>query len=137
MSVANHMERISDEHLAELERQHGRIKHVVYNGVDIVFRKPKKHECQLHAAALENPQQKPGADEELAKWLVVQVGAAKDREAKTALASLIEEYPYMVRNEAIGGALARLTGVVQDEHAKTYGDALKNSDTSPSSSQRA
>lgn len=116
---------IKDDELAELEKLHGRIKHVTYNGTDLVFRKPKRVEVQQHSAKLasDNPTEKAVADEQLAQLLVVRCGDAKGAKAKEAFLALLEDYPYAVRNAAVGGALAKLTGVVQDDEAKSYGSA--------------
>lgn len=132
------MSRITDEHLAELERVHGRIKHVTYNGIDLVFRKPKRPECQAYIAKAQgdNPSEKAAADDQLAQLLVVQVGdlSSPIAEVKRAFLNLLEDYPLAARNAAVGGALAKLTGAVQDENAKTYGSGSKgNANPLPSS----
>ena len=134
---ADHLSKITDEYLADLERAHGRIKHVVYNGVDLVFRKPKRHECKDHAIKLENPQSKVDADEQLAQLLVVRCGDAEGKEARQAFLSLLDDYPYLARNEAVGGALAKLTGVVQDADAKRYGNTLEASGVPQPSTPKA
>ncbi len=119
MGEADHMSRITEEHLAELGRQHGRVKHVVYNGVDLVFRKPKRVECQQHAAKLESPAEKVVADEQLAQLLIVECGDKSGPEAKVAFLALLDDFPYLTKNPKIGGALAKLTGVVEEEEVKS------------------
>lgn len=121
MPVATHVQKISEEQIEALRKQYSRIKYVNYNGVELVFRKPHRHECQDHAMKLENPAQKIVADEQLAQLLVVQCGPAEGIKAKEAFLALLDDFPYLVRNEAVGSALAKLTGVVQDEEAKNYG----------------
>lgn len=130
---ADYARRLSDEHLANLERQYGRIKYVEYNGIPIVFRKPKRHECQQHALKLETPQEKVHADDQLAQLLVIHCGEKEGAEAKKAFTELLDDYPYLTRNEKVGGALAKLTGVVQDDEAKSYGAAL-TANAAPTSS---
>lgn len=121
---------MTDEQLAGLQAKHGRIKHVIYNGTDLVFRKPKRVECQMHAAKLEaGGPEKASADEQLAQLLIVVCGEKQDTEAKRAFLDLLDEYPYLVRNEKVGGALAKLTGVTQDDEAKIYGSASTGSAT--------
>ena len=105
-------ERLTVEQVDAMRAAHGRVKHIVYNGHDIVFRKPKRFEVQQHAMKLEEPAQRPFADEQLAQLLVVYPSREKFIE-------LLEEYPYLIRNDQIGGALAKLTGLVQDEEAKS------------------
>lgn len=119
MGESDHMSRITEEHLAELQKQHGRVKHVVYNGVDLVFRRPKRVECQQHAVKLDNPQEKAVADEQLAQLLVVQCGEKVGPDAKVSFLALLDEYPYLTKNPKIGGALAKLTGVVEEEEVKS------------------
>lgn len=134
---ADHMGRIADEHLIELERAHGRIKHVVYNGVDLVFRKPKRTECHAHAAKLDNPQEKISADEQLAQLLIVQCGSVSSpaAEVRKAFLSLLDDYPYLVRSADVGTALAKLSGLVQDDEAKSYGSASTPSGSPLTSTQ--
>jgi hypothetical protein len=113
---------LSEERLMALEAEHKKIKHVVYNGVDLVFRKPKRSECREHAAKLEDPAQKPDADDQLAQQIIVQCGIAEGpMNARAAFLALLDEYPYLTKSAAVGNALGKLTGVLQDEDAKSYG----------------
>lgn len=135
---ADHMSQITEEHLADLEREHGRIKHVVYNGIDLVFRKPKRPECQAYISKAQgdNPHEKAAADDQLAQLLVVHCGdvASPIAEVKKAFLNLLDDYPLAARSGIVGGALARLTGAVQDENAKSYGSGSKgNANPLPSS----
>lgn len=127
MADADHMQRIAEDHLESLRAKYGRIKHVVYNDVDLVFRKPSRPECKQHAAKLQSDDAtvKADADEQLAQILVVQVADKTEmRAVKEAFTDLLDEYPYLTKCAAVGRALSELTGVVQDSEVKTSGSAL-------------
>lgn len=109
---------LSEEQIQAHRAAFGRIKYVTYNGVDLVFRKPKRVEVQQHAAKANSEAERHLADEQLAQMLVVQCGEATGVAAKPAFLALIEEYPYVAQCKAVGTAIAVLTGVVQDEEAK-------------------
>jgi hypothetical protein len=111
---------ITDERLTELRAQYGRIKHVTHNGVDLVFRQPSPEECDQHAVACEEGgAQKAFADRLMTQQTIVFCGTADgpDR-AREAYRDFLKKYPYAWRSAGIGGAMARLTGVVQDEAEK-------------------
>lgn len=111
---------VSEEKAAEFVSKYGRVKVVSYNGTDLVFRKPTRAECDQHAVKIdEGGMQKVQADNQLAQLLVVKCGEAEEQPAREAFLLLLEEYPYLCRSAAVGGALSRLTGVVQDEEAKS------------------
>lgn len=113
---------LSEEQVEEYTKQFGRVKYVTFNGVDLVFRKPKRVECQQYASRLGNPQEKLNSDEQLAQQLVVHCnGMAGALEARKALTELLEEYPFMIRSEVVGQAISRLMGLTQDDVVKTYG----------------
>lgn len=127
---------ITEEQLTALEQAHGKIKHVEYNGHDIVFRKPKRVEVTEHATKLERGgPEKIGADEHLAKQIVVHCDGEEGTAARFALVALIEEFPYLARNEKIGMAIGKLVGVVEDLDAKTYGTNLTGKGSSPTTTQ--
>ena len=129
MANADHMGRITDDHVEELRKTHGRIRHVVYNGTDLVFRKPKRIECQNHAMKIEEGgAQKATADEQLAQLLIVHCGGTEGPDAKKAFLDLLEDYPYAVRNAAVGTALGELTGVVQEQDVKNAESISRPSD---------
>lgn len=111
---------LSEEQLNAHRAKHGRIKHVEYNGVDLVFRKPSRAEVKIHQRARENPQEKTDADEHLAQALVIQCGKAVGGDlAREAFLQLLDEYPYACESQAIGHAIAKLSGLMLDEEAKT------------------
>jgi hypothetical protein len=115
---------MTPEKLAQLEATHKRIKHVVYNGTDLVFRKPTRTECQQHRAAglSDDTSVKAGADEQLAQLTIVVCGKAEGvPAARVAFLALLEEWPYLVNEKSVGRALSQLTGVTQDDGVKTYG----------------
>lgn len=119
MPAVDATSRLTEEQIEGMRRQYGRIKHLTYNGVELVFRKPKPVEVEQHAAKLDNPAEKPHADNQLAQLLVVWCNGKADAAARDALLELRREYPYAIRNEKIGGALAKLTGIVEDEEVKS------------------
>jgi hypothetical protein len=107
---------LTDDEIDALRLKHGRIKHLTYNGLEMVFAKPTRAQIQMHASALEDPQRKPFADEELARLLV----KVPDRETFNRF---VEEYPYAVKSRAIGTALNQLVGLIEDDEAKPWGSA--------------
>jgi hypothetical protein len=114
------------------------IKVVEYNGIDLVFRRPQRHECREHLMKLEgDPAEKIAADEQLAQLLIVVCGDAEGPAAKIAFLALLDEYPYLTRCKDVAGALARLTGAVQDEAVKDSGTPSKASATTPTDTPRA
>lgn len=110
---------LSDETIEAHKQAFGRVKYVVYNGVDLVFRKPKRIEVQQHAAKTNVESERHLADEQLAQLLVVQCGEATGPAAKVAFLALLDEYPYLSQSKQVGTAIAVLTGVLQDEAAKS------------------
>jgi len=116
------MPRISADHLAQLTQRYRRVKHVRYNGHDLVFRKPSRLEIQAHREqqSSDNRGERVRADEDLQRVLIVQVdGVADDPGAvRAAYNDLLDDYPYLANEKAVGIAVAQLTGVVQDEAEK-------------------
>jgi hypothetical protein len=115
---------LTEEQLAEYATKFPRCKHVVFNDLEMIFRKPTRAEVAMHATALEDTQQKPFADEQLARCIVVY----PDR---NAFASILEEYPYLPRSTVVGTAMMKLLGLIQDSEAKSYGSASKGSGSPP------
>lgn len=139
MPKADHMERISAEHLDELRKKHGRIKDVVYNGVHLVFRKPSRAEVQAHSvkSRSEDPNERAAADDQLAQLLIVRVGKVTEpREVKEGFLELLEDFPSLVACRPIGNALAQLSGVVQDDELKGYGAGSSGNDSTPTSTPK-
>ena len=117
---------ISEEQLADLQAKYSRIKHVVYNGTDLVFRAPSVAECDQHATQVENGgSEKVFADRLLSQILIVVCGDATGPDARLAYLKLLEQYPYAWRSAPVGAAIAKLTGVVQDDAVKGDGSASK------------
>ncbi len=128
MGEADHMQRITDEHLRELEKQHRKVAHVAYNGHDLVFRRPTRAEAAMYREQIDSQSSKAeraAADEHLAQVVVVQVddvvgdgtptGQARVRETFNAL---LEEHPLLCMAAPIGRTLGRLTGILQEETQK-------------------
>ena len=81
MPEMDSIQRIGEQHLAELEAKYKRIKVVEYNGHTLIFRAPTRAEAKQHAAKLENPQSKTDADEQLAQATVIHVDGEEDQKA--------------------------------------------------------
>lgn len=118
---------LSDEDLEAMRNEHGRIKHVVYNGVDIVLRAPKPVEIDMHALASDKGgAEKVGADKLLCQQLVVHCnGVTGAKEARLAFVELQKRFGYIHKSAKVGGALAQLTGVVEDEELKDDGSTSR------------
>lgn len=125
MGDADHMTRITEEHLRELARTHKRVKHVAYNGHDLVFRRPTRVECQMHRSTTRESGAEE-ADEQLAAITIVQVDDVTDStQVRASFQALLDDWPYMVHEKSVGGALAELTGVKQDAELKRSGSAMQ------------
>lgn len=111
---------LSDAELDALRATHGKIQAVRYNGNTLVFRKPTRAQVKAHAMALDNPQERPFADEQLARQTVVYPTREK-------FASLLEEFPYLTRNEKVGKALGVLCGILEEEEEKDLGSVSSGS----------
>jgi hypothetical protein len=124
---------LTPEKIDALTRAHGRVKHVTYNGRDLVFRKPSRAEVVQYSMSLENEQSKPFADELLTAMLCVQCGpsAQKIEEARAAWDALSDEYPWAYRCKDVATAIGKLMGVVQETEAKSSGSSPKASGNSP------
>jgi hypothetical protein len=129
---------INEAKLKELTAKYGRIKHVVYNGIDIVFRAPSAAECDQHAMSMdEGGAQKTFADRLLQQQIIVVCGDAEGPEAaRMSYAALLQTYPYAYRSVPLGTALQKLTGVVVDNEVKSEGSASVPNGT-PRTSTRA
>jgi hypothetical protein len=129
---------LTEQQIADLAKQFGRVKAVSYNGVDLVFRRPKRHEATMYLTAREaGGAEKAAADEQLAQWLIVQVGEATGDEARKAFNALLDDYPLLPMEASIAGALGRLAGVVQDEALKSNGSSSRSNGAPPTHSPTA
>ena len=128
MGEADHMARITADHLAALEKQHRKVAHVQYNGHDLVFRRPTRAEAAYYREQIDSQSSKSeraAADEHLAQSVVVQVddvlsdgtptGQVRVREAFNAL---LEEHPLMCMAAPVGRTLGKLTGILQEDTVK-------------------
>lgn len=118
MSETDHLQRISEQQVSELAAKYGRVKHVTYQGVDIVFRKPSRAECRQYVMARDNPQEKASADEALANMICVHCNGAAGGEAHKAFLDLLEDWPMAANSPKIGTALLELTGITESVEAK-------------------
>jgi hypothetical protein len=104
--------------LKALTERYGRIKHVTYNGNDLVFRKPSRAEVQQHRKNA-NGADKESADEQLSQVLIVRVnGITEPESAREAFLNLLDEWPYLTASPDVGRAVCVLSGLVQDESLK-------------------
>lgn len=136
MAEADHMARITEDHLRGLAKLHRRVKHVTYNGHDLVFRAPTRVECQMHrqASRERGPEE---ADEDMAICTIVQIDDVTDSSKLRALfLDLLEEFPFLVHEKSVGGALAELTGVKQASELKRSGTATPPNGGPQTSTQR-
>ncbi len=124
-----------ESRVAELTAKYGRVKHVVFNGTDLVFRKAKRAECQAHVQKgySEDASVKAAADDQLAQILIVYVGgAAPDlKAAKEAFLALLDEYPLLVKQKTVGNAIAMLIGLAQDDAVKPERSESTGNDSLP------
>jgi len=97
---------LSEDDLNQLRDTHGRIAHCVYNGIDLVFRKPTRVEIQMFRSATGEER-----DEELARKIIV-------HPPREAFATLIADYPMLVNNAKVVRAMGIATGVVEETEAK-------------------
>lgn len=120
---------LSEDDIATLSATYGRVKYVAYNGVDLVFRKPKRAECQSYMMKREDGgAAKVAADEQLAQQIIVRCGDATDPlKAREAFLALLEEYPLLVNEKSVGGAIGKLAGITQDDDLKSAGSASRTS----------
>ncbi len=119
MADSTATQRITEEQLDELRKKHDRIKHVRYNGTELVFKPPTSLQCTRYLAQRNNPAEKDGADASLAQLLVIQADGDTDpARARDAFNRLLDRFPLMMGCADITGPLAQLTGVVQDDDLK-------------------
>lgn len=136
MAEADHMPRITEEHLRDLAKLHRRVKHVSYNGHDLVFRAPTRVECQMHRQT-SRERGSEEADEELAQCTIVQIDDVTDpSKLRGIFLDLLEEFPFMVHEKSVGGSLAELTGVKQASELKRSGTATPPNGGPQTSTQR-
>lgn len=115
--IADQTRRISEEQLAQLQAKYNRIRLVTYNGHELVMRAPDRMIIRHHSQMLENGT-KLDADEQLTQLMVVYCDGLEDAAARDAFGKLLDDYPYAARSATIGGAVARLTGLVEDDAVK-------------------
>ena len=102
---------LTDEQLADLEAQHGRIARVrgQSNTWEVVFRKPSRAEYKQFRGRVNNPQLAADAQEQLARQCVV-------HPSKEAFDALLEDWPAIP--EAASKAFSALMGLAVDEDLK-------------------
>jgi len=126
---------ITPEQIEQATAKHGRVKVVQYNGHEMIFRKPSRPECKDYARKMNDESTKNDADEQLAQILIVNFDGETDPvRARIAFNAMLDEYPLAANSKAIGGAVSRLAGVVQDDDAKKPASASTSSGTSPANS---
>lgn len=121
---------LPQDQIDALRAKHGRVKCVTYNGQDFVFRKPTRMEVIQYRQEIDDPGQKLGADEKFATTLVV-------HPTRDAFASFCEEWPYAPQSTKISASIAQLSGLTEDEEAKSSGTASRSSGRSPTHSPEA
>jgi hypothetical protein len=111
---------IPEEQLAALAAKYPRMKVVRYNGHDLVFRSPTKLDMRPWQIAMQDPSQKPFADDALAQKIVACVdGVDGPAEAvRSAYNALTDLYPLLVNSTGVQDAIAKLTGIVEEDAEK-------------------
>lgn len=120
----DHIQRIADSQLKELEEKYKRVKLVIYNGHELVFRKPLRTEIKQHRIKNggDSAEEKAAADEQLAQLTLVHLdGQEEPVQTRKAFLALLDEWPYLCANKDVGRALSILSGVIQEETVKTLG----------------
>lgn len=100
---------ISDGELASLGDKHGELAHVVYQGKDIVLRKPTGGEYKRFRALSFNEKKRDTALEVLVRDTMVYP-------AKADIDALFEEFPAV--GEVVGPEAIRMAGIVDIEVKK-------------------
>lgn len=112
--MAQQIDKLTDEQMAALEAQHGRIgrlKSKREGGWEVVFRKPRRAEFKQFRARAHNPAQKAEAQEILARQCVVYP-------SREAFDALLEDYPAICDSEAASTLFERLMSDAVEEDQK-------------------
>ena len=135
---ADHMQRISDDHLRELEAKYGKVRLVVYNGHELVFRKPKRVEIKQHRIKnqSEAPEERASADEFLAQVLIEHVDGVEGQPCKQKFLDLLEDFPYLASNKDVARAMSVLSGALQDTEGKGSASVSTTSASTPPTSRK-
>ncbi len=99
--------------LDALRRAHKRVTHCRYNGHDLVFRKPTADEAQMYRAMpIDTGDQAHERTATLAQFILVYPSVEKWHE-------LMDDYPFMLNNEAVNEAIAVAMGVREEKKDST------------------
>ena len=120
------MARLNEDQLEALERGHKKIAAVVWNDHEIVFRRPTRDECHAYRVALESPDAKADANEQLCqRALVAFDGEINATTARTAFTgSFLVETPMFASSAKVKIALAALMGLVEEEDLADLGKGV-------------
>lgn len=100
---------MSDLDLEALKRAHKRITHVRYNGHDLVFRRPTSDEAQVYRAMPNDTgDQAHERVATLAQFILVHPSIETWH-------ALLEDYPFMLNNEAVNEAISIAMGVREEK----------------------
>jgi hypothetical protein len=105
--------------LDALRRLHKRIAHCRYNGQDLVFRKPTADEAQMYRSMpSDTGDQAHERVAALAQFIVVYPPLDKWH-------TLIDDYPFMLSNQAVNEAISIAMGVAEEKKDSTSPAPLK------------
>jgi hypothetical protein len=118
--------KLTDEQLQALETAHKKIAIVDWNGHAIVFRRPTRDECHAYRAALEHPETKADAAEQLCQRAIVAFdGDQNANSARTYFTStFLVEHPMFASTAKAKIALGALMGLVEEEDLADLGKGV-------------
>ena len=120
------MPKLIEEQLEALRVTHKKIAIVDWNGHELVLRRPTRDECHAYRVALEHPETKADANEQICQRILVAFDTNTDANAArvTFTGSFLVEHPMFSSSGKIKVALAALMGLVEEDDLADLGKGV-------------
>lgn len=124
---------LDEAKLDELQRQHGKIGVVEYNGHQIVFSRPTRDIAREYRRMKETPAEAPDMMDRLAQSTIIAFDGETDANASRALftGTFLANYPLATSSPKFNAVLSILSGYWEDEDAAALGKGARIKGLSP------
>jgi hypothetical protein len=113
---------LSDETIAKLQEQHGKIGVVDFEGHRLVFRRPNRVQVREYRRKEDSAAEKPDRVDQLAQQTIVALDDVNDPpRAAQAFQAFLDEYPGFCDSPKFQVVIAILTGIQETENTRFLG----------------